>query len=268
MFSNKCFLIISCLAIFNLAIHAKEQSNLNRDEVLSLLHYKTDMLSIQQSDDYKKLLSYGDRSFPVLAAELLKTNDDSLANCIMDVFIRAEGDKTIAINAVGNFIKEKPIIPEDKINVYINAIEVLGNLGGGKQQADLLFKVLEKNSNWNIRAMALRTMGRIGDLQTEEEIQKWVKNYKGTANNSVYSNVVIEEAEKTIIRIQDRVERQQLQSKTKSGPDASVITLAQTCEQKQVVETKGQISNFWQLPLLIGVLVASGVVGVWLYFRK
>ena len=169
--------------------------------VLNLLPRGMDTIDNTDAERYQRLLAMGEKAYPALARELLRTTDATIAGRIISIFSESRGNKKVPRAALRQFIRERISVFGDRARVKMMVANGLGKFGE-REDAALLQEMLSDESA-PVKIRALRGLSKIGGPDSVKFLKQWKmtrpKNQAAAVEKSVDT-----EAEKALDAINRR----------------------------------------------------------------
>lgn len=109
---------------------------MTKEQVVRLFGRSIEFDAPQERENFRILRDAGASAYPAMAEVLLSSSDPDAIRNIIPIFVQSEGDKTIPLRAMTQFVDLH--INDDPINQEINSvIRGIGELGGGREAAFL-----------------------------------------------------------------------------------------------------------------------------------
>ncbi len=195
------FRALYALVIFSVNAPITLMSAEDESSIVELLPRGMDMIDETAAANYRRLVAMGEKAYPALAKELLRTTDATVAGRIISIFVESKGDKTIPRNALRQFYREREAVFQDRNRVRMMIAGGLGKVGERKDAA--LLQEMLSDPAVPVKVRALRGLAEIGGPESAEILKNWRRDRPKRAAAALETAVDVE-TEKAIDAIKQR----------------------------------------------------------------
>lgn len=200
------FALSSAIKLFCMPIYAQSSpqgTKINNEQILALLPRGIDTLDEKDVQKYEQLVEMGATAYPALSAELLDTDSEIVASRIIGVFVESKGDKTVPRETIRKLVSKWDSSTRHGKAIREVSAEALGKIGT-KEDASILLSLLNDKAK-SVQIQSLRSLAKIGDENSIQQIQAWLVKKKGAMSKEEQGkDSSIHEAEKAAEVIQNR----------------------------------------------------------------
>ena len=192
---------VAVTALANPAARTSEHQTANSGgkaaEILKLLPLGMDMPGDNEVANVRRLEAMGEKAYPVLADEMLRTDDPYRIGNILAIMEAGSADKTIPRLAVRRLLQRRNGTENPQVLALMGAHTLLKI--GTADDTDLMIKLLDEPSP-AIKRSALQTLGKIAGARSREFIKNWQKTRSKVYNDPAEREIDVE-ADRAVLAI-------------------------------------------------------------------
>jgi HEAT repeat protein len=167
----------TCLLLSTIAMVFRPIDMLSAEDdsaILELLPRGMDTIDNTSAANLQRLVAMGEKAYPALAKELLRTTNPTIAGRIISIFSESEGDKKIPRGALRKFLTERKSAFGDKGRIQMMAANGLARIG--EREDGALLQEMLREEPAPVKIAALRALAEIGGPESVEFLKNWKTN--------------------------------------------------------------------------------------------